>query len=160
VQHFAGNNWALGYHQHGARCAEAVIDRARLEVEACDHFGGFMLLQSLAGGTGAGFGSRIAQELYDNLSSAPRLSCAVWPYETGEVIVQAYNTLLSIEKLCTTCDGLMLLQNEELHKTCVVCQASCAGKAIRLSTDHAPLAEEYLMPEIPQTYMTFEVLGK
>ena len=116
----AGNNWALGYHQHGARCAEAVVERARREVERCDHFGGFVMLQSLAGGTGAGFGSRIAHELCDYMPSAPRLSCAVWPYETGEVIVQAYNALLSIEMLYSVCDGVLLLQNEELHATCAV----------------------------------------
>lgn len=54
------------------------------------------------------------------MPSSLRLSCAVWPYESGEVIVQAYNTLLSIEKLLETCDGLLLLRNEELHATCAV----------------------------------------
>ena len=84
----AGNNWALGYHLHGGRCTEAVMQRARRQAERCDHFAGFLLLQSLAGGTGAGFGSRIAQELCDYMPSSLRLSCAVWPYESGEVIVQ------------------------------------------------------------------------
>lgn len=125
----AGNNWALGYHQHGARCAEAAVERARREVERCDQFGGFVLLQSLAGGTGAGFGSRIAHELCDHMPSAPRLSCAVWPYETGEVIVQAYNALLSVEMLYSVCDGVLLLQNEELHATCAVRCARRSGKS-------------------------------
>jgi tubulin delta len=49
-----------------------------------------------------------------------RTSCAVWPYESGEVIVQAYNTLLSVDKLLDTCDALLLLRNEELHATCAV----------------------------------------
>ena len=34
--------------------------------------------------------------------------------------MQAYNTLLSIDKLLGTCDGLLLLRNEELHATCAV----------------------------------------
>jgi Tubulin/FtsZ family, GTPase domain len=129
----AGNNWALGYHTHGGRCAAAALNAARREAERCDHLGGFLLLQSLAGGTGAGFGSRLAQELADWLPSSLRLSCAVWPYESGEVIVQAYNTLLSVGSLLETCDALLLLRNEELHATCAVrfrlqpvCVCACA----------------------------------
>ena len=30
------------------------------EAEACDHFGGFFLMQSVAGGTGSGFGKQTA----------------------------------------------------------------------------------------------------
>ena len=32
-----------------------------IQVEACDLLGGFVLLQSMAGGTGAGLGTYVAQ---------------------------------------------------------------------------------------------------
>ena len=99
---------------------EAVIDRLRSEVEHCDHFGGLLLLQSLAGGTGAGLGSRVAEEMSMHFPSALQLSYAVWPYDSGEVLVQAYNTLLSVNKLLATCDGLILTRNEDLAATCAV----------------------------------------
>ena len=35
--------------------------QVRKEVEACDLLSGFMLLQSMAGGTGAGLGTYVAQ---------------------------------------------------------------------------------------------------
>lgn len=115
-----GNNWALGYHHHGSRCMEAVMDRVRSEVEQCDYFGGLLLLQSLAGGTGAGLGSRVAEELNMHFPSALQLSYAVWPYDAGEVLVQAYNTVLSVNKLLATCDGVIITRNEDLAATCSV----------------------------------------
>lgn len=119
--HSAGNNWALGYNRHGSRCAEFVVESARREVERCDYFGGFLLLQSLAGGTGAGLGSRVAEELGDRFPSALKLSYGIWPFDTGEVLVQAYNAILSVSKLLEVCEGVTIVRNEDLHKTCVVC---------------------------------------
>jgi tubulin delta len=99
---------------------EAVINQVRSEMEQCDYFGGFLLLQSLAGGTGAGLGSRVAEEMNESFPSALQLSYAVWPYDTGEVLVQAYNTLLSVNKLLETCDGVIITRNEDLAATCSV----------------------------------------
>ncbi len=59
----AGNNWAAGWLTHGPAIENAVLDKVRKEVEACDHFGGFVLTQSLAGGTGSGLGAYIT--VYD-----------------------------------------------------------------------------------------------
>lgn len=49
-----------------------------LQVEACDVFEGFLMLQSMAGGTGAGAGTYMAQALVDAYSSAHVLNCCVW----------------------------------------------------------------------------------
>ena len=59
----SGNNWAHGYHVHGSKTREPVIDMVRREVEKCDYFGGFLTLQSLAGGTGSGVGARLVEAL-------------------------------------------------------------------------------------------------
>jgi tubulin delta len=39
------------------------------------------------------------------------------PYESGEVIVQPYNTLLTLSHLADLSDGILLLENEALHRT-------------------------------------------
>jgi tubulin delta len=39
----------------------------------------------------------------------------VWPYESGEVIVQNYNTLLTLATLLDAADGVVIVQNEALH---------------------------------------------
>jgi tubulin delta len=43
------------------------------------------------------------------------LSHCVWPYDSGEVIVQNYNTLLTLSSLLDAADGIILVQNEALH---------------------------------------------
>jgi hypothetical protein len=43
------------------------------------------------------------------------LSQCVWPYESGEVIVQNYNTLLTLATLLDAADGIIVVQNEALH---------------------------------------------
>ena len=104
------------------------------QAEACDQLGGFLVLQSVAGGTGAGLGAylvealrcvrftlsrRIAQRLThrrrDEYPAACVLSQCVWPYESGEVIVQNYNTLLTLATLLDAADGIIIAQNEALH---------------------------------------------
>ena len=62
-----GNNWALGYY--GPRAGNHIVDRAmdalRRQLEASDAYRGGMIFHSLCGGTGAGLGSRIMEEMRD-----------------------------------------------------------------------------------------------
>lgn len=46
----SGNNWAYGYNVHAPRCWPHVAEIVRKQLELCDHFGGFLILMSLAGG--------------------------------------------------------------------------------------------------------------
>ena len=45
----SGNNWAYGYNVHAPRCWPHVAEIVRKQLELCDHFGGFLVLMSLAG---------------------------------------------------------------------------------------------------------------
>eukprot|EP00798_Chlamydomonas_sp_ICE-L_P011290 gene11290-18926_t len=119
MQSGAGNNWAHGFHGYGPTVGEAALELVRKEVEVCDVLGGFMLLQSMAGGTGAGLGTYVAQALRDEYLSSNVVNCCIWPYESGEVIVQSYNTLFTLSRLADVSDGLILMENEALHRTAV-----------------------------------------
>lgn len=114
----SGNNWAQGFHGYGPHVHDAALDLVRREVEQADCMTGFVLLQSMAGGTGAGLGTYVAQALRDEYHSAHIANCCVWPYESGEVIVQPYNTLLTLSHLSDLSDGIILLENEGLHRVC------------------------------------------
>ncbi len=70
-----------------------------MQTEACDQLEGFLLLQSMAGGTGAGLGTRTAEVLRDEFGLVPSMNACVWPHEGGEVLVQSYNTLLTLTHL-------------------------------------------------------------
>lgn len=99
LQSGSGNNWARGYNTYGTRVRDAALELVRRETEACDHLGGFLLMQSMAGGTGAGLGAYVAQALRDDYPASPLVNHCIWPYESGEVIVQCYNTLLTLAAL-------------------------------------------------------------
>jgi tubulin delta len=49
-----------------------------LQVEACDFFEGLLLLQSMAGGTGAGLGTYMAEACVEELPAAHLVNCCVW----------------------------------------------------------------------------------
>ncbi|GIL51556.1 hypothetical protein Vafri_7527 [Volvox africanus] len=118
MQSGSGNNWSQGFHGYGPRVHDAALELVRREVEAADCLTGFLLLQSMAGGTGAGLGTYVAQALKDEYHAAFITNCCVWPYESGEVIVQPYNTLFTLSHLSDLSDGIVLLENEALHRTC------------------------------------------
>ncbi|GBF91057.1 delta tubulin [Raphidocelis subcapitata] len=114
----SGNNWALGHHHFGPKVRDDALDLVRREVEAADWLEGFLLLQSVAGGTGAGLGTYLAEALADEFREGALFNVCVWPYEGGEVAVQPYNALLTLSHLADVSDGVLLLQNEVLHATC------------------------------------------
>lgn len=67
---------------------DTIMELVRKEAEHCDHLGGFFILQSLAGGTGSGMGTRVSEALRDHFASSFVFNTVVWPYKSGEVIVQ------------------------------------------------------------------------
>ncbi|XP_065896655.1 tubulin delta chain-like [Dysidea avara] len=114
----SGNNWANGYVSYGPKAAEKVADLVQKQLEYCDHVGGVMVMMSVAGGTGSGVGARVTEVLHDMYPNTTLLNQTVWPYSSGEVIVQGYNTLLTLSHLYKSSDAIMVLYNDQLHKTC------------------------------------------
>lgn len=95
----SGNNWAYGFNVHGEENLTQVIDMYRKLTEKVDWVEGVIVLQSMAGGTGSGVGSRILQSLRDELGTKPVFSVAVLPRLSGEVILQYYNSVFSLVNL-------------------------------------------------------------
>ena len=114
----SGNNWSFGYKVHAPRCKAAVQEIVRKETEKCDYFSGFLVLSSLAGGTGSGLGSYVTEMLRDLYPRASQVSALVCPYADGEVAVQNYNAVLSLAHTCTSTDASILLHNDHLHSIC------------------------------------------
>jgi len=67
-------------------------------LEKIDYLGGIISIQSMAGGTGSGLGTYISEQVKGLYSKKPLINIAVWPYSTGEIIVQNYNTILSLSR--------------------------------------------------------------
>uniref|UniRef100_A0A3B1KDE0 Tubulin delta chain n=1 Tax=Astyanax mexicanus TaxID=7994 RepID=A0A3B1KDE0_ASTMX len=114
----SGNNWANGYCVHGPRHKESVEDLVRREVERCDRLAGIFAMMSVAGGTGSGVGTFVTQCLRDMYPQAFILNHLTWPYGTGEVIVQNYNSVLTLSRLYQLSDALVVHENDTVHKIC------------------------------------------
>lgn len=114
----SGNNWADGYLNHAPRAMTAILDKVRCQAERCDYLDSFLILMSVAGGTGSGVGARLTEYLHDEYPHATLVNSVVWPYASGEVIVQDYNSLLTTAHLQSSCDAILLLQNEQFHQIC------------------------------------------
>ena len=114
----SGNNWAHGFLEHGPKSWDKVLEMVQREVEKCDRFGGFLILLSLAGGTGSGVGAYVTGCLRDEFPHSFILNQVVWPYGTGEVIVQNYNAILTLSHLYKYSDGIIILENDKLQSIC------------------------------------------
>jgi tubulin delta len=114
----SGNNWANGYCHYGSLVNDNVMEMVQKQVEHCDHLGGFLVLMSVAGGTGSGVGARVTESLRDEYPHAFSLNQVVWPYASGEVIIQDYNTLLTLAHIYDASDGVLVVQNDSIQKIC------------------------------------------
>ncbi|CAL1260936.1 unnamed protein product [Larinioides sclopetarius] len=108
----------MGYHHHGPELQERVLNAVRKEAERCDTVLGFLLFSSVAGGTGSGFGSYISEVLRANYPSVSSANITVWPFQRGEVSVQAYNATLSLSSLQKSADAIFMFENDWLLKLC------------------------------------------
>lgn len=114
----SGNNWASGYCKHGGQASEELLEMVQRQVERCDRLDGFLTLMSVAGGTGSGVGAKVTEALSDFYPHSVITNQIVWPYSSGEVIVQDYNTVLTTAHLQKASDVVLLMHNDQLHKVC------------------------------------------
>ncbi|XP_025927202.1 tubulin delta chain isoform X4 [Apteryx rowi] len=114
----SGNNWANGYSVHGPKHKDIIMNLVQKEAEKCDRLSGFFTIMSMAGGTGSGLGAFVTQCLKDAFPASFILNHVIWPYGTGEVIVQNYNSVLTLSHLYHSSDALLVHENDVIHKIC------------------------------------------
>lgn len=113
----AGNNWASGYHQ-GEAVQEDILDMIDREVGYSDSLEGFTLCHSIAGGTGSGMGSYLLEALADRYPKKLVQTYSVFPNqsESSDVVVQPYNSLLTLKRLTLNADAVVVLDNTALNR--------------------------------------------
>lgn len=135
----AGNNWAKGYAA-GDRVYEEVLEMVDREVEGSEslevsrhslslfslEYGatadqednkGFMLLHSIAGGTGSGLGSYLLERLSDRYPKKLVQTYSVFPdSSSSDVVVHPYNSLLTLKRLTNHADSVVVLDNQALGR--------------------------------------------
>lgn len=116
----AGNNWASGYRQ-GEEHYDYVLDMIDRESDNSDSLEGFVLCHSIAGGTGSGMGSYLLERLNDHFPKKLIQTYSVFPSWTdqSDVVVQPYNSLLTMKRLTLNADAVVVLDNTALNRIAV-----------------------------------------
>lgn len=112
----AGNNWALGY-SIASNVYEKVLEMVDREAEGSESLEGFILTHSIAGGTGSGFGSYLLEQLNDRYPKKLIQTYSVFPNTVNaDVVVQPYNSLLSLKRLILNADSTVVVDNTALNR--------------------------------------------
>ena len=110
----AGNNWAHGYFEYGARYHDALLDQVRKSLEACESPQSFFLMHSLGGGTGSGLGTYLIEQLADAFPELYRFTTALFPSDDDDVITSPYNFGLALGRLAEAADCILPIENQAL----------------------------------------------
>lgn len=113
----AANNWQHGY-KYGLHYQEELVDLIDRECDKCENLSTFHLVHSVAGGTGSGVGSLLLELLNDRYGSKKITNTSlVFPSseKTSDVVVQPYNTLLTLKRLIEFSDGTFVFENDALN---------------------------------------------
>jgi tubulin gamma len=115
----AGNNWAKGYSQ-GEKYEDDIMEMIEREVEGSDSLEGFILIHSIAGGTGSGFGSRLLELINEKYSKKLIQTYSVFPnLTTSDVIPQPFNSVLTLKRLVLNADCVVVFDNTALDSIAV-----------------------------------------
>ena len=94
----------------GEQVHEEVIDMIDREADGSDSLEGFMLLHSIAGGTGSGLGSFLLERLNDRFPKKLIQTYSVFPnMQHSDIVVQPYNSLLSLRRLTQNADSVVCM---------------------------------------------------
>jgi tubulin gamma len=112
----AGNNFAMGYSS-GEKLYEDLLEIIDREADGSDSLEGFMLAHSIAGGTGSGLGSFLLERLNDRYPKKLIQTYSVFPNaQEGDVVVQPYNSILTMKRLINHADAVVVLDNSALAR--------------------------------------------
>lgn len=97
----------MGYSM-GEQVHEDILDMIDREADGSDSLEGFMMLHSIAGGTGSGLGSYMLERLNDRFPKKLIQTYSVFPNtQEGDIVVQPYNSLLSMRRLTQNADSVV-----------------------------------------------------
>ncbi|KAG9394647.1 Tubulin [Carpediemonas membranifera] len=114
----AGNNWAHGFtkapHVRSRRVrGESVMQIVKREVSHTNRLDSFLVVHSVAGGTGSGMGSWVIEQLRLSYPSTSIATVSVFP-NASDVTVQPYNMLLTLRRLISHTDAAIIVSNENI----------------------------------------------
>ena len=113
----SGNNWSSGYIRT-LEINREIEENIRKNAEKCDSINNFSIFHSITGGTGSG-SSCVLLEILREFFPGKIINCySLIPnqIEQSDIVVQPYNSVLSMRWLYYYSDCVILFENESLNK--------------------------------------------
>ncbi|GLC45041.1 hypothetical protein PLESTB_001462300 [Pleodorina starrii] len=104
--------------QQEFRILDQLYDGIRREAEECDGCPNFLLLHSLAGGSGSGMGSRVLEHLRAAFPRATVAAASVAPRAAGDTPMQSLNAVMALSFLQAYADVVLMFSNQDLMDAC------------------------------------------
>ncbi|GAB5365826.1 hypothetical protein AAMO2058_001091400 [Amorphochlora amoebiformis] len=115
----AANNYARGHYTIGKEIVDLALDRVRRLADACTGLQGFLVFNSVGGGTGSGLGSLLLERLSVDYGKKSKLGFNVYPSpQVSTAVVEPYNCVLSTHSLLEHTDVAVVLDNEAIYDIC------------------------------------------
>ena len=115
----AANNFARGHYTIGKEIVDSVLDRVRKLADNCTGLQGFLVFNSVGGGTGSGLGSLLLERLSVDYGKKSKLGFTVYPSpQVSTAVVEPYNSVLSTHSLLEHTDVAVMLDNEAVYDIC------------------------------------------
>eukprot|EP01080_Neovahlkampfia_damariscottae_P010727 gene10727-3347_t len=112
----AANNFARGHYTTGKEEIEKILDSTRKLVESCSSLQGFMMFNSVGGGTGSGLGSLILEKLTEEYGKKSKIGFQIFPSpQISTSLVESYNAVLASHSLLENTDISVVFDNEALY---------------------------------------------
>jgi tubulin alpha len=115
----AANNFARGRYTIGKEFVAPVMDQIRKMAEQCEGLQGFLVFNSVGGGTGSGFGALLLEQLSIDYGKKSKLDFCMFPSpQISTSVVEPYNSVLSTHALLEHTDVAFMLDNEAIYDIC------------------------------------------
>ncbi|EDV19676.1 uncharacterized protein TRIADDRAFT_61873 [Trichoplax adhaerens] len=116
----AANNYARGHYTIGGEIIDVFMDRIRKVCDQCSALQGFVLFNSLSGGTGSGLSSLILERITADYGKCTKLQYAVSPSpRVSTSVVEPYNAVLTTHSCFDNSDVVFLMDNEAIYDICM-----------------------------------------
>merc|ERR1712230_252798 len=118
----AANNYARGHYTVGKEIVDLVLDRIRKLADNCTGLQGFLVFNSVGGGTGSGLGALLLERLSVDYGKKSKLGFCIYPSpQVSTAVVEPYNATLATHSLLEHTDVAVMLDNEALYDICRRC---------------------------------------
>ena len=115
----AANNFARGKYRVGREILEETYDRINKLAENCENLQGFLIFNSVGGGTGSGFTSILMEKLGVDFSKKTKIGFEIYPSpKLSTCVVEPYNAILATSSLMEFLDVAIVMDNEAIYDIC------------------------------------------